>query len=139
MFELGTRRLSYVNAYKALVNHLSEDGVYVIDKAPGWTLPPSKTAYLFIPATLGRKRRLYALAHEVGHLYCWPTPKGKIKRSTTKLRSEGRANEFAIRVCKILTGLDIRKDYKYFKKRIKQRRKYLRSVYGGLELREMVV
>lgn len=126
-----------MGAYQALVNRLAEDGIFVLDKTQGWALPQNFSgAWIFISSSLGRRRRLYTLAHEAGHLYCWPRY-GEIKRTKTKLRSEARANEFALRVVWMLVGQDIKSNYWYFRKRMKTRRKYLRKVYGGLELKEM--
>lgn len=136
MFE---KRLSYVDAYKALVDRLAEDRVFVLDKSRAFSLNTDKAwSWIFIDSSLGRRRRLFALAHEVGHLYCWPK-NGQIKRTTTKLRSEDRANEFALRVLDLMiqgNGVPQR-DYLKFKKCVRKRRKYLRGVYGGQELNEV--
>jgi hypothetical protein len=136
MFE---KRMSYVDAYKALVERLAEDHIFVLDKSRSWSLCHRKDwSWVFVDSSLGRRRRLFALAHETGHLYCWPK-NGQIKRTTTKLRSEDRANEFAIRVLDLMLrgkGEQIR-DYMKFKKCVRTRRKYLRKVYGGQELNEV--
>jgi hypothetical protein len=135
MFE---KRLSYVDAYKALVERLKEDRIFVLDKSRGWTLNNSKGwAWLFIDSSLGRRRRLYALAHESGHLFCYPKA-GNIRRTVTKLRSEDRADEFAIRVCKELLKMDVTPYYKQFKKSIKTRKKYLKSPTVGRSLMRFV-
>lgn len=135
MFE---KRMSYVSAYKALVDRLAEDRVFVLDKSRAFSLNTDKAwSWIFIDSSLGRRRRLFALAHEVGHLYCWPK-NGQIKRTTTKLRSEDRANEFAFRVLELMIRQDsVHNDYVKFKKCVKKRRKYLRKVYGGQELNEV--
>jgi Zn-dependent peptidase ImmA (M78 family) len=134
MFE---KRMSYVGAYQALVDRLAEDGVFVLDKTQGWALPKDfNGTWIFVASNLGRRRRLYTLAHEAGHLYCWPRY-GTIKRTSTKLRSESRANEFVRRFCKLTVGQDVKHEYKYYRKQLKKRRRYLKKVYGGMELREL--
>lgn len=133
MFE---NRLSYVEAYKKLVDRLAEDGIFVLDKSQGWALPNNFSGvWIFIASNLGRRRRLYALAHEAGHLYTFPRY-GKIKRTSTKLRSESRANEFALRVCRELLKVDVAPYYKQFKKSLRERKSFLWRKYGGQELRE---
>lgn len=134
MFE---KRLSYVDAYKALVERLAEDRVFVLDKSRAWAMNNSKGwAWIFIDSSLGRRRRLYALAHEIGHLFCYPKS-GNIRKTVTKLRSEDRANEFAIRVCKELLKMDVTPYYTQFKKSIRTRKKYLKKSYGGQKLYEV--
>jgi Zn-dependent peptidase ImmA (M78 family) len=134
MFE---KRLSYVDAYKALVERLAEDRVFVLDKSRAWAMNNSKGwAWIFIDSSLGRRRRLYALAHEIGHLFCYPKG-GNIRKTITKLRSEDRANEFAIRVCKELLKMDVTPYYTQFKKSIRTRKKYLKKSYGGQKLYEV--
>jgi Zn-dependent peptidase ImmA (M78 family) len=134
MFE---KRMSYVDAYKALVERLAEEKIFVLDKARGWVLPSDRGwSWVFIDSSLGRRRRLFALAHESGHLFCYPKG-GQIRRTVTKLRSEDRANEFAIRVLNLMIRQDVSKDYIKFKKCVRVRRKYLRKVYGGQELNEV--
>jgi len=134
MFE---KRMSYVDAYKALVERLAEEKIFVLDKARGWTLADLRGwAWLFIDSSLGRRRRLYALSHEIGHLFCYPKS-GNIRRTVTKLRSEKRADEFAIRVCKELLKMDVTPYYKQFKKSVRTRKKYLKKSYGGQKLYEV--
>lgn len=132
MFE---KRMGYVAAYKTLVDRLAEDKIFVLDKTVGWALPDTNDwIWIFVSSSLGKRRRLFALAHEMGHLYTWPRY-GKIQRTTTKLRSEQRANEFAKRLISLLVrqdnGLD---EYDYYKTRVKERRVYLRDIYGGQKL-----
>lgn len=136
MFE---KRLSYVDAYKELVNRLAKDHIFVLDKSRSWSLCHRKDwSWIFIDSSLGRRRRFFALLHEAGHLYCWPK-KGEIRRTVTRLRSEDRANEFALRVLDLMIqGKGIpQRDYIKFKKCVRTRRKYLRKVYGGQELNEV--
>jgi Zn-dependent peptidase ImmA (M78 family) len=134
MFE---KRMSYVNAYKALVERLAEDRIFVLDKSRGWSLNTDKSwSWVFIDSSLGRRRRLFMLAHMAGHLFCYPKG-GTIRRTVTKLRSEDRANEFAIRICKELLKMDVTPYYMQFKKSIKTRKKYLKKSYGGQNLCEV--
>lgn len=134
MFE---KRLSYVDAYKALVDRLADDRIFVLDKSRGWSLNTDKSwSWVFIDASLGRRRRLFMLAHMAGHLFCYPKG-GNIKRTVTKLRSEDRADEFAVRVCKELLKMDVTPYYKQFKKSIRTRKKYLKKSYGGQKLYEV--
>lgn len=119
-----------LDAYAALKQELlspldSRGGIVVFDlEQYGYLVPHIRCAYTVVIA-LGFSilEKLFVLAHEAGHLFTYPMPDigSRFGRMARRPQGESHANEYAVRVCTILLGRDVREEYLEFYNKIKKR------------------
>ena len=123
------KKVDPIDAYAVLKQKLEHpwyksDKIVVLDgEQYGYLVPSVECLYVFVIVPgFSSLEKLFVLAHGAGRLFTYPhRSQDDFGRLARRPQGEPHANEYAVRICTMLLGWDVRKEYVEFYERIKRR------------------